>query len=303
MRLRNNPLSFSLLYWRALSALRQAARQGLPGVAFARFGRQAGLRLAMRGARLGLHYLLTPVNIFRYFEMPFVLSCLPTSLRRGLDLSSPRLFSLYLARQRPAASIAMLNPDYPDYADTLYMVSRLGLSNVTVACLDAAALAASPETYDCIWSISVLEHIAGAYDDRHAVRLLYDALAPGGRLILTVMVDRTFWNEYRDRQVYSTQPEESPGRYFFQRFYDRQAISERLLAPIGARPSLMRWFGETTRGRHADYERRWMRQGHRLTVEDPLEIVGHWREFEAWEEMPGRGVCGLMIEKAGERGR
>jgi len=49
-------------------------------------------------------------------------------------------------------------------------------------------------------------------------------------------------------------------------------------------------------GRSAN-EKRWMRDGLAGTVEDAREIVDHYREFRNWEEMPGMGVCGLMIEK------
>lgn len=87
-------------------------------------------------------------------------------------------------------------------------------------------------------------------------------------------------------------------QYFFQHFYDKAAIWQRLLKPIGREPSVIRWFGEISPGRFKQYVQRWMREGYACTVEDPREIADNFQEYETWEEMPGMGVCGLMIEKS-----
>ena len=60
---------------------------------------------------------------------------------------------------------------------------------------------------------------------------------------------------------------------------------------------MVRWFGETEPGSFVNHQERWMRQGHNCTVDDPQEITDHYRDFPSWEEMPGKGVCGLMFEK------
>jgi hypothetical protein len=127
---------------------------------------------------------------------------------------------------------------------------------------------------------------------------MYDALKEGGTLILTVPVDRRFWSEYRDKDYYGTQGRSAErGKYFFQHFYDKAAIQERLLFSIEQQPKIMRWFGETSPGRFHEYIQSWIREGYDCIVEDPREIVGNYREFASWEEMPGVGVCGLAIKK------
>ncbi len=265
---------------------------------FDRFGRRVGRRLLKRRSLAGFNYLLTPVNIVRYFEFPFALSCLPSPLERCLDVSSPRLFSLYVATQFPWARIQMINPDARDISQTTAMARALQLSNIRTRCCAVDVLRTAHETYDCIWSLSVVEHIAGPYDDRRAVEYMYEALKAGGRLILTVPVNRRFEVEYRSDDAYGTQAgSTTQGQYFFQRVYDRRAIWERLLSPLGKEPTIVRWFGETTPGHFADYTRRWMREGHACTVDDPREIADHYREYPTWEAMPGMGICGLMIEK------
>lgn len=296
-----NPLSLLRLYLRGKSASRYAATLGIPGMEFDLFGRQMGRRLLKRGARAGLGYLLTPVSITRYFEFPFALSCLPERPGRCLDVSSPRLFSLYAAEMNPEASVFIVNPDLEDLSRSVEIASKLELNNISAQHCGVEVLSTQGETYDCVWSISVIEHISGEYDDRDAVKLMYDSLNDGGRLILTVPVGREFRDEYRERDYYGTQSGRSTqGKYFFQRVYDKAAIWERLLSPIGKEPSIVRWFGETSPGSFAEYEKRWVSEGRNRTVEDPREIADHYREFRTWEEMPGAGVCGLMIEKTKE---
>lgn len=286
------------LYRRGEVALHYAEKRGAPGMAFNRFGRRIAWRLLLKGSLAGAGWLLTPVNSTRYLEFPFALSCLPPNARACLDVSCPRLFSIFVATRRPQLRVRVMNPDRPDFLRTTEAVSKLGIKNIRTECSGVDVLVEETERYDCIWAISVVEHISGDCDDTHAVRLMYGALRRGGRLILTVPVDRSYWEEYRRQKYYDTQQESGDGRFFFQRFYDRTALWKRLVGPTGEKPSIIRWFGETSPGIMTDYEKRWMREGHACTVNGPREIADHWREYATWEDIPGMGVCGLMIEKA-----
>ena len=281
-------------YRRATAALQRARRHGLEGLQFDLFGRRLGWKLLLRGVKSGWAYVLNPVSVPRDFEFEFTWAQLPTFGGSFLDVSSPRLFSLFVAKRRPDASISSVNPDPVDTAQTQRMVNALRLGAISVRGCDIRELAERDERYDCIWSISVIEHVAGEYDDRQAVDV--GMLRPGGRLILTVPVDRTQWDEYRDRDYYGLQQPWIGGSYFFQRFYDLRAIEERLLAP-GRPAKLLTWCGERERGRFADYVGRWLRDGIDCTLADPEEMARHYRHFPSWEAMPGFGVCGLVIEK------
>lgn len=283
---------------RADSALRHAAAAGAPGVELGRYGRRLGLRLLSRGIREGVSYLLCPVSIVRYFELPFAIDALPARDGAFLDVSSPRLLGLRVAERRPGARIRMQNPHERDLLATRRIASRLGLGNVETTTDGVEALAAQRGQWDCIWSISVVEHIDGEVDDREAVRLMYGALRPGGRLILTVPVDRAFRDEFRASDTYGTSARRDvEGRVFFQRWYDRAAIEERLLGPTGRPAAQLSWFGEREPGRFTAYEARWLREGRSATAEDPREIADHWRGWPSWEAMPGAGVCGLVVDK------
>lgn len=295
--MKKNPLALARLWRRTAAASAYGAAHGVCGLEFDRFGRDLGLRLMLRAYPEGLLYFLNPVSSVRYFEFPFTWSALQDGANRCLDVSSPRLFSLYAAQHRQNMHIDMINPDARDIAITARIMHRLDYTNVTCEAVGVEALSRRKEKYDCIWAISVIEHIFGEYDDGAAMRFMWGALAYGGRLILTVPVDRTYWEEYRDADPYSTQAEAASGKYFFQRYYDEDAIHTRLLAPIGQHPKVIQWFGERTPGHFRAYEKRWQQEGLECTVDDPCEIADYYQDYPSWKAMPGIGVCGLVIEK------
>lgn len=296
MKAQMGTLEAGLCLLRAQAARRYASSRGLPGLDFARFGRRVGTRLLLRGRRQGAGYLISPVDNVRYWEFPFALSCLPAQPGRCLDVGSPRLFSLYVASRHPRAHVTMLNPDGPDCRATAQVVSGLRLANVSVRRRALHELE-DGERFGCIWSLSVVEHIHGAYDDRQAMRWMFERLEPGGRLIVTVPTETRYQEWLRGARCYDTQAPRPDGLYFYARFYDLAAIRERLIEAVGVEPGVVRWFGERTPGRFMAYERCWRRQGYRLGCSDPREVADHYREFATWEEMPGVGICGLMFQR------
>ena len=250
-------------------------RRGIPGMEFARFGRQIGAQMLLSRARPSFSYLVAPIdNCTRYFELPFALSCVPVDALSCLDVGSPCLFSLYVATKRRDMNIRMINPDVSDCAITRSILSHLRLPNIQVETLDLLTALKGGETYDCIWSLSVIEHIAGKYDDRDAVQGMYQALKPGGRLILTTDVDREAWDEYRDEPSYGLRMPQSGGRYFFERRYDKTAVSKRLADHVGKEPSVVRWFGEIVPGHFSEYLRRWRNENYHCLARNPSRNCG-----------------------------
>ena len=284
---------------RSRVSLRRAERRGLEGGDFARFGFRLGRLALLRGhLRTGLQYALTPVSIVRYFELPFAWSWLPPEPAHCLDVSSPRLFTLFTAHHR-GDRVHMINPDRTDLKETRSLLAAAGVADlVTTEEATAADLPASNGGYGVVWSLSVIEHIAGDTGDTEAVGAMMDALDPGGRLILTFPVDQTYREEFMEFDPYGTQPRDPTGRgFFYQRFYDLESIERRLLRPLGLRAAAMRWFGEKEAGFYARYEERWFSEGRPWVVDDPLHVVEGFTEYESFDRMPGMGVCGLMVEK------
>lgn len=299
--MRTDPMTIYKLWRESRQSAATARAKGLMGMDFYDFGVDLGQRLIPRAVLTGkhpgatLHCWLTPVSCVRYFEFDFVRSGLPQNDGDWLDVSSPRLFGLFTGRSRSAASITMINPDAKDIEFTEYARRSLGLRNLITAHADVQALLESGRKFDCIWSISVFEHIGGRYDDSAAVAMCRELLKPGGRLILTVPVDRTYRDEFRVSNAYGTQQKSDNGRYFFQRHYDLPALLDRLVRPFGGMETSFSWFGETQPGVFAAYETEWLKKGYAVTVRDPLFMAERFRRFDAWEAMPGAGVCGIVL--------
>lgn len=291
-----SPQRLAALVGRAIAAEAYASARGIPGHRFGVYGRALGARLIAAGAvRAGASFMLTPVNSVRYWEFEFADRHLRDSRGEALDVSSPRLLSLYLAHRGRFDRITMANPDAADLAATESIVQGAGLRHIVTRRVNAIE-ASTSGSWDAIWSISVVEHIRGRAGDSTAVAAMYAALRPGGVLILTVPVDRQHWDEYRSGDVYGLGADERAGEYFFQRYYDRDSLRDRVVAAIGAEPIATEWFGETTRGVFRDYERRWQASGMAETVGDPAFIARHFRRYDRWETMPGAGVCGLVFQ-------
>lgn len=285
-----------MLLARSIRSERYARNSGTLGMEFAGLGRRIGLRALLARDPVALDMLLTPVNIVRYWEFPFTRRHLPEPPGRCLDVSSPRLFSLFAATHLGPTSIRIINPDARDASETERLAAVSKLTSIRVDQVPVGAIEGARDQYDSIWSISVVEHIAGD-GDVEAMRLMFEALAPGGRLIVTVPVDRRAWSEYRDEDVYGLGLPREPEGYFFQRWYDELAVKTRLMDPLPSTPSCVEWFGERVAGRFAEYERDWIRRGHQRTVDDPREITDWFASYGRWADMPGQGVCGLVIEK------
>lgn len=277
----------------------QALIRGLPGHRFGVFGRGVGARLIAAGQlRAGGSLLLSPVSSVRYWEFDFADRQLARGGYSALDISSPRLLALYLTHRGRFKHVVMANPDPEDLTATTSIIGAIGLEGIVT--LRASAVEASASgLWDAVWSISVVEHIAGDSGDSMAVSAMFRSLRPGGVLVLTVPVDRRHWDEYRSDDVYGLGADPSRDGYFFQRYYDAQSIEHRLIDGVGCRPDTQEWFGETSPGVFAAYERRWMERGLGETVGDPAFIASNFRSYGGWAEMPGMGVCGMTFRKPG----
>jgi SAM-dependent methyltransferase len=217
-------------------------------------------------------------------------------------VGSPRLFSLFVADRFGASRIRILNPDARDAVETREATRLLGAERVGVDVQTIESLHGQGARYDAVWSISVIEHIP-ENGDTEAMRVMYQSLAPGGRLLVTVPVDRSPSIEHRPIDTYQLGLQVGPEGYFFQRWYDLATLRQRLLSDIDLSLVTFEWFGEATAGQFSRYVQRWLRLGPSATLGDPLEIGRHYRQFSTWAEMPGQGVCGIAIRKpAGNQG-
>ncbi|RKX33930.1 MAG: hypothetical protein DRP71_08820 [Verrucomicrobia bacterium] len=278
----------------------RARKAGLPGLSYDAFGRSIGRRLFVRGVRGSVRLMLQPVDFLRYFEFDYVDRFARKARGPVLDVASPALFSLYQAARNPAIELQMVNPDRCDLEWTELAARRLRLKLETENA-GVESIASIKQRFGAIWSISVLEHIAGDLNDSDAVRILYDALEPGGALILTVMTDRRYRNEYLNNDIYNLGQAREERGIFFQRFYDEEALHRRL---IGAVPEAeladLSWYGEVKPGIYDAYIERARRSfDYRWAVNEPLEAACGYARFDDFSHMPGIGVSAFRLIKPG----
>ena len=244
-------------------------------------------------------YLLVcfPMDSTRYFEFHEVLNSLKLfSFSRCLDVSSPRLVPLMLLMQNRAAIFNIINPDKTDIQETerlahaLELTSRCVFKNCTIEMAKY-----SPETFDLITCISVLEHIP---DDKEAVELMWLLLRPGGRLILTLPCAAQSLEQYISRNDYNVLSPGSDGYTFWQRYYDDERLQETIFT-IAGKPTKMAVYGERLQGlfyRNASMKRLlgslypFWRESYMMAKE--------YRYFDTVADLPGEGVVMLEFVKA-----
>jgi SAM-dependent methyltransferase len=234
-----------------------------------------------------------PMDSTRYFEFHEVLNRLKNvSFSSYLDVSSPRLIPLMLLMQNRSAIVNIINPDRTDIqeterlADALELRNRCIFKNSTIEIIKY-----TPETFDLITCISVLEHIPA---DRKAVEVMWLLLRPGGRLILTVPCMAQPLEQYISRNDYNVLSPGSEGYTFWQRYYDEERLKEYIFN-IAGEPTKMLVYGERSLGlfyRNASMKRLlgslypFWRESYMMAKE--------YRYFDAVAELPGEGV--IMLE-------
>jgi SAM-dependent methyltransferase len=191
--------------------------------------------------------LVNPLSYPRFMEFDLALRPLaPLDGCTILDLGSPKLPVLLIARH---TSCQLYSTDIRDYfvAPTSYFLDRMGLGgrldrDIVLDVQDARELTYDDESFDKVFSISVIEHIPGDGDSL-AMREIARVLKPCGRVTLTVpFCAERFWDEFIEGAVFERGA--TAGGTFYQHHYDAAALAERLVSPSGLRLIDMQLFGE-----------------------------------------------------------
>jgi SAM-dependent methyltransferase len=274
-----------------------------------------GLHIQARAFALGLRTLMTgrhplpvreiirvlafPLDSVRYFEFDFVWAALrDLRLNRYLDVSSPRLLPMLLLAARPDLEADLLNPDGRDLETTEHFVRatrleyRCRLQKATIADANLPS-----RTFDAITSVSVLEHIPG---DANAVRAMWDCLAPGGRLLLTVPCANEEYEEYVSRDVYGVLQPQADGFTFWQRYYDQRRLEERIF-PVTGLPIRTALFGEKTAGLYSRNVSQKLADPHYPAWREPYMVGLEYARFDSLSDLPGIGVIALEFVKGEKR--
>jgi SAM-dependent methyltransferase len=194
-------------------------------------------RLYRTSVGLGFRYLLrhgylreavvrvvVPLDPSRYLELPWALRQLRANRGdRVLDLASPKLLAVALARE--GVQVASVD-ELPGEIRTWQALAR-GEPNLTLKVADGRALPFPDASFDHAYSISVLEHITEPGDEQ-ALGELSRVVRPRGRVLVTLPYADEYREDWHDRPAYVDHGDVG-GRYFFQRWYDRERL-DRLVA-------------------------------------------------------------------------
>ena len=249
----------------------------------------------LRNLKLAYELMLNPIDSTRYFELSAVLSALPDrDIARYLDISSPRLLPLLVARDTRPRTAAILNPDASDLEKTqrLYKYS-IQDNGVRYYNQTLDQFAQSSTAFDLITSVSVFEHVP---NDRGLIESVWALLAPGGTLIVTVPCAKVGWTQYINRYSYGVLDAEADGYTFWQRFYDRDELTETFYGICG-QPTQIAVYGERRKGefylntcvkRSTNHYSFWF---------EPLRMLRGYQRYESVDALPGEGVILMVFQK------
>lgn len=167
--------------------------------------------------------------------------------RSVLDVSSPRLFTLLLLHHDRNARADLLNPDAKDLARTRSLARGLGVEARCRFLERRIGATSCSKTYSLVVCMSVLEHII---DDLDALRTMWELVAPGGRLLLSVPCAATALEEETNVDEYGLLDQDGEGFVFWQRYYDESRLQA--LFAITGQPVFRALYAERVPGVYDD---------------------------------------------------
>jgi SAM-dependent methyltransferase len=256
-----------------------------------------GLRLFVktRDPRRAFRLMFFPMDSFRYFEFHFIWKAIKgMSIRSYLDVSSPRFFPLSVVDYFPNLVADLVNPANDDLPQTEALAAGLGLAKrcrFHSQMIESAPFA--DDSFDCITSISVIEHIP---NDRDAVRSMWRMLRPGGRLLITVPCAAQASEEYMNLDEYGLFAKDESGFVYWQRYYDETLIRQRIFCVTGE-PSRMAVYGERRPG---IYDRNVEKKRSGVPYpfwREPFMMGVDFKYAPAISALPGMGVVAMEFIK------
>jgi ubiquinone/menaquinone biosynthesis C-methylase UbiE len=227
------------------SASRNVPRSSFEEYKFYRFGLRLGIGNFLRkrfslGVKKTLGKITQPINSYtRFPEYALMeesirsfcearISKIPAEI---LDVGSPKCFGLFLASTQSCtvemSDISHLNLN--EYRIMWDSVRRDAKGDARFSLQDARALTYQENSFDIVYSMSVVEHVSGEVGDSLALTEMVRVLRPGGLLLFSVPFGPVYAEQWRKNFVGAVEERNDSTYHFFQRIYDSRSLQTRLL--------------------------------------------------------------------------
>ena len=212
---------------------------------FYRFGLRLGIANFRKnwfslGIRKTLGKITQPINSYTRFPeyalieesiRSFCDARVSLSPPQILDVGSPKCFGIFLAStQRCAVEMTDISPLNLDEYRTMWAAIRgRAVGTARFALQDGRALTYPDNSFDIVYSMSVLEHISGEQGDATALTEMLRVLKPGGLVLFSVPFGSVYTEQCRNGFAGAVKETNDGTFHFFQRVYDTRALEMRLL--------------------------------------------------------------------------
>jgi SAM-dependent methyltransferase len=192
-------------------------------------------RILLSGNRLWTKVFLRGLRYWRIIELPYVLNWLTKRGRLDvLDISSPKVLAFHIARKygHRVTATDLWGEEVKLWDQALDAVRRTddSWSNLVLEVQDAKHLTYPDESFDFVYSVSVIEHIDDQ-GDTEAMKEINRVLRKGGLAVITVPFDPMGYDVYKNEDVYFKRYTNQP--VFYERWYSKNHLNERLVTPSG----------------------------------------------------------------------
>lgn len=193
------------------------------------------LKLALKIALMSVNRFKNPPNYWRTLEYKLVIK--EGQFKEGdviLDIGSPKLLSLYLAKVVSAQVFATdIDDSFIKNLDFLRRLERISPQKLHIQVEDGRNLSFDNCSFNKVYSISVLEHIPNQ-GDTECVKEITRVLSKNGRCKITVPFSpstKIVYKEEKDFYWAKHSLRTENGSVFYQRRYSEKDLFDRIITP------------------------------------------------------------------------